>query len=696
MHTNTWLGKHRSARRLAVLLAIPLLAAPAVAQLPMPAYAAEQTAAEQSAVNVCGADALTWGDSFECATVTGLGSDTLYADVSINGKVVTKDMKYTYDDASDTFGVVQLNATADQVLKYSGNMQLDFYTAKTADRDEDAAPLLSAKVYAVCVNAGSDSSATGTMVGIRVAREGEATSPFAAPKTIVRGGSTSFAWDGKEEPTLKDGKLYVVYTQHEDTAERIQGAVVYVDEQGNEIKRDEGVEEEISIKDDWKKDVTLPTSFDHNGKTYTVKAKVSHVTLTAQSPEQRVYCTAKKEADKTTKEITLNYVSATTGKTLMVDRVNVGAGGYKYAPATAFSQTHDLDVMRYTLAGATDSAGNTYTAAEAKTLSLTRGGAQTYTLTYEPEETELTYTVNFALVSAGKNGNTDVAVTKSATAKVSASTDATVELPATIEKDGTTYKRSGSDASLTYTWADLSAGRALSDTVYYVSSDVTTPEAYDVTVRYVDAVSGTELGTKTLTCKPEGSALSVTSPESVTYKGTEYTRLSGQSAAITHRFYAPYRTYTVYYAVPGSMTEGDTTVTRTVVVDGGIRYYTINADGTVSAATNGTTGLVATTPYTTISTTATTGATDSADGSSATDSSSDQTSDATAPSGDSAYEERISDDETPLASGKETTSNRPALIAAGIAAVAVILALLLFFWRRKRNGNDGLDNVKGA
>ena len=684
MHSNTWLGKHRSARRLAVLLAIPLLAAPAVAQLPQPAFAAEQAAAEQSAVSVCGADALTWGDSFECATVTGLGSGTLYADVSIDGKVVTKDMKYKYDDASDTFGVVQLNASADQVRKYSGKMQLDFYTAKTADRDEDASPLLSAKVYAVCADAGSDSSATGTMVGIRVAREGEATSPFAAPQTIIRGESTSFEWDGNE-PTLKDGVLYVGYAKPEDAATSIQGAVIYVDEQGIEIKR---VSEQIESGK--QKVVTLLTTFESNGKTYTVKAKASQVTLTAQSPVQRVYCMAK------TKVVTVNYVSATTGKTLVVDRVTVGAGGYKYAPATVFSQAHDLDVMRYTLAGATDSAGNTYTAAEAKTLSLTRGGAQTYTLTYEPEETELTYTVNFALVSAGKNGNTDVAVTKSATAKVSASTDATVELPATIEKDGATYKRSGSDTSLTYTWADLSAGRALSDTVYYVSSDVTTPDAYDVTVRYVDAVSGTELGTKTLTCKPDGSALSITSPESVTYKGTEYARLSGQSAAITHRFYAPYRTYTVYYAVPGSMTEGDTTVTRTVVVDGGIRYYTIRADGTVSTAANGTTGLVATTPYTAISTTATTGTTDSADGSSASDSSSDQTSDATAPSGDTAYEERIADDETPLSSGKETNSNRPALIAAGVAAVAVIAALLLFLWRRKRNGNDGLDNVKGA
>ena len=690
MHSNTWTGKRHTVRRLALLLAIPLLAAPAVAQLPQPAFAAEQAAAEQSAVSVCGADALAWGDSFECATVTGLGSGTLYADVSIDGKVVTKDMKYKYDDASDTFGVVQLNASADQVRKYSGKMQLDFYTAKTADRDEDASPLLSAKVYAVCADAGSDSSATGTMVGIRVAREGEATSPFAAPQTIIRGESTSFEWDGNE-PTLKDGVLYVGYAKPEDAATSIQGAVIYVDEQGIEIKR---VSEQIESGK--QKVVPLLTTFESNGKTYTVKAKASQVTLTAQSPVQRVYCMAQKEADKTTKDVTINYVSATTGKTLVVDHVTVGAGGYKYAPATAFSQAHDLDVMRYTLAGATDSAGNTYTAAEAKTLSLTRGGAQTYTLTYEPEETELTYTVNFALVSAGKNGNTDVAVTKSATAKVSASTDATVELPATIEKDGTTYKRSGSDTSLTYTWADLSAGRALSDTVYYVSSDVTTPEAYDVTVRYVDAVSGTELGTKTLTCKPDGSALSITSPESVTYKGTEYARLSGQSAAITHRFYAPYRTYTVYYAVPGSMAEGDTTVTRTVVVDGGIRYYTIRADGTVSTAANGTTGLVATTPYTAISTQTTTGTTDSADGSTATDSGSDQTSDATAPSGDTAYEERIADDETPLSSGKETNSNRPALIAAGVTAVAVILALLLFLWRRKRNGNDGLDNVKGA
>ncbi len=687
MHSSTWTGKRHSARRFAVLLAIPLLAAPAVAQLPVPAYAADQTASEAATPSVCGADTFTWGNSFECATVTGLGSSTLYADVTVNGKVVTKDMTYKYDDADDTFGVVQLNASAEQVLKYSGNMQLDFYRDKTAERD-GAKPLLTTKVYAVCMKV-DDQPIDNSMIAIRTAREKEATSAISAPTQIVRNGVSYSLVSSDNKPELENGVLYVSYKKTDD-ATSISGAVVYVDEQGNEIDR-----ESYKWDADKRKSVGLKSSIVYKDKTYTPKAQSTQVTLSASNPVQRVFCLAKAEADKTTKEVVINYKS-TADKTLMVDRVDVGEGGYKYTPATAFSQANDLDVMRYTLARAEDSTGESYTADEAKTLSLTRDGAKTYTLYYEPEETELTYTVNFALVSVGENGSTEVAVTKSATAKVSASAKAIVDLPATIEKDGTTYKRSGSDRSLTYTWADLSAGRALSDTVYYVSSDVTAHDPYDVTVRYVDAVSGDELGSKTLTCKADGEPLSITSPGTVTYKGTEYTRLSGQSAAITHRYYAPYRTYTIYYAVPGSMSQGDTTVTRTVVIDGGIRYYIIRADGTVSAASDGTTGLVATTPYTAISTQATGTATDGTDDNDSTDGSSDQTSDATAPSGDSAYEERISDDETPLASAEKTTSNMPGLIAAGIAAVAVLLVLLLAILRRKRNANDGSDTVKGA
>ena len=347
--------------------------------------------------------------------------------------------------------------------------------------------------------------------------------------------------------------------------------------------------------------------------------------------------------------------------------------------------------MRYTLAGATDSLGNTYTAEQAKELALTRDGAKAYTLQYQPEETELTYTVNIALVSAGKNGNTNVHVAKSEQAKVSASQDAQVVLPETVEQDGITYTRFGSESQLSYSWADLQNSRMLSDTVYYVASDVVAPEAYDVKVRYVDAVSGKEIGGETLTCNPDGSALSIASPESVSFEGKQYQRLNGQSVPITHRFYAPYRTYTVYYAEPGAMSQGDTTVIRTEITDGGIRYYTIASDGTVTTGAdgNGTGGLIATTPYTTV----VTNNADGADG----NGSSVQNGDVTAPSGSSAYEERIDEDQTPLSSGAENQQAGlgAAQVAGIVLALLAVVAIAALAVRAKRNSGNS-QNGMGA
>ena len=681
-----------SRRVLVPMLALPLLASAPVYMAPVQAYAATAAASQESSLSVKGIDTFNvgGGDSFECATVSGLGDGTLYADVSVGDKVLKKDMTYAFDSASDTFGVVQLNKKASYIAEHSGDITLDFYAAKSAER-ADASPLLSATVYAVCIQVDGKpvGSVSESMIAIRTAAAADATLAIEAPSQIVRGTSTyNLVGSGKVTPTLKDGVLYVSYEKADEGTTTVDASVLYVDENGNTLKCDS-----YTIAADEQKSVTLRTSIEVDGKTYAPMAKVKQVTLSADAPEQRVYCVARAEADNTTKDVTLTYES-TEGKQLMVDRVNVGAGGFLYAPAAVFSQAHDVEVSRYVLTGAKDNLGNTYTAKQAAKLSLTRDGAETYTLYYKAEQTELAYTVNFALVSAGKNGNTEVNVTKSATAKVSAKADASIDLPKTIEQDGVTYTRFGTDETLSYAWADLSAGRALSDTVYYVASDVVTPVAYDVTVRYVDAVSGTLLGSKTVTCEADGSAVSITSPESVTFGGKEYERLSGQSAEIAHRFYDPYRIYTIYYALPGSMSAGDVTVTRTVVVDGGVRRYTIDAEGNVSGTdSNGAGGLITTAPYTSVTTQAS--SSDADDNDSSADAS--QTGDVTAPSGESAYEERISDNETPLASGKE---DRPSVLGApviaGVATAAVLLIALVAAFFKKRRTADGTNDVKGA
>ncbi len=674
--------KQHLCRALGFALAASLLGVAAFGlSVPSPAVASEASVSDSSVV-IRGTDALTWGDSFECVTVSGLGGSKLYADVTVGGKVVAKNLSYAYDDAADTFGVVQLDAKASYVAKHSGQMQLSFYDAKSTERAEGAAALLSANVYAVCMTVDGEplGSVQESMIGIRTAVASEAELAFAAPSQVVRNSVTySLVGSGKVAPTLKDGVLYVAY-QKVDDAQGVSAAVVYVDENGNELARDS-----YTLSAGEQKAVDLRKSVEADGKLYTPAAKVSQLTLSSSNPEQRVFCLERTKGDDTTSDVTLTYVS-TEGKQLMVDRVSVGAAGFLYAPATTFSQAHEAEVSRYALTGAADNLGNEYTAEQAASLALSRDGASEYTLYYAAEQTELTYTVNFALVSKGRGGNTNVSVLKSETGKVTASADATVALPATLEHDGTTYTRFGSDESLSYAWSELSSGRVLSDTVYYVASDVVEPKAYDVTVRYVDAVSGAELGSETLTCEPSVGSLSVTSPESVTYEGEQYVRLGGQSAPITHRFYAPYRTYTIYYAKPGSMSDGDTTVIRTVVIDGGTRYYIIDSDGNVSddgAAGNGSSrGLVGGAPYTAL-------ATAGSDGAAA--------GEVSTPAGETAYEERIADDATPLSGGEEDAGSVPALAYVAAAAVALALLTALIVLLRKRSGSsDDLNDVKGA
>ncbi len=672
-----------------VLSALAVCAGIMLADAPEKALAADaSSAASQSQLVVRGADTLEFGgDAFECATVSDLGGSTLYADIAVDGKTATEDMEYRFDNADDTFGIVQLNTKAAYVAQHSGNIALDFYGAKSDER-QGASPLLSVNVYAVCIQVDGAplGSVAESMIGIRTAKASEAELAFEAPAQIVRDGVCyELAGNGKAVPTLKDGVLYISYKKV-DEAQSITGSVVYVDENGNELVRDS----DYVIVPGEQKSVVLRTSIEANQTVYTPMASVPQVVLSSECPEQRVYCVARAEADKRTQEVTLTYESV-DGAQLMADRVNVGAGGYFYAPATAFSRANEASVMRYTLAGATDSLGNTYTAEQAKELTLSRDGAQAYTLQYQPEETELTYTVNIALVSAGKNGNTNVHVAKSEQAKVSVSQDAQIALPESIEQDGTTYTRFGGEGQLSYTWADLQNGRMLSDTVYYVASDVVVPEAYDVKVRYVDAVSGNEIGGETLTCSPDSSTLSIGSPESVSFEGKEYQRLSGQSAPIIHRFYAPYRTYTVYYAEPGSMSQGDTTVIRTEVIDGGIRYYTISSDGAVTTTTEGnaTGGLIATTPYTTIVSNDAAGA----DGN-GTDASV-QSGDVTAPSGNSAYEERIDEDQTPLSSAadEQQAGLGVAQIAGIVVAVLALAAIAAFAVRAKRNSGNNRNGM---
>lgn len=653
---------------------------------------AVQDAANQ--VSIRGIDTLSvGGDAFDMATVVGLGGETLYADVLVNNVSAQKNMPYAYDRSTDEAGVVSLAVKSSYVASHSGAIDVTFHAGTDA---ESATPLYSATVYAVAmrVNGAPFGSIADSIVGIRTCPASDATQPIEAPRLIVRDGKTyRLASTGATAiPQLSDGVLYVDYELVDEAG--VSASVTYVDENGAVLLRDDlgtlsaGQEQTTAVRD----------AVEANNRVYVPISKMPTVTVTSASPEVVVHCLPRREQSLDTRTVTINYVTS-DGKQLMRDAVEVGVGGYTYAPPKQFSQARAGSVERYVLKSGYDSR-TTYDADAAALLSLKFEGSSDVTLVYEPEAATLSYTVNFALVSPVDGGGFAVSYDSSESARVSESDAATIEAPASIEREGETYMRVG-DGSLTYSWSDFTSGRTLSDTVYYTRSDVQPASAYDVTVRYVDVVSGNELGSEVLSCESAAETLSVKGPEQIEANGATYSRLTGQDAPIIHRYYAPYRTYTIYYAEPGAVSEGDITITRTDIIDGGVRYYEVDSNGNTTTRTTGTTttvngttasagGLNAATQYATVVTN---------DGGS--DSNAQNRSDVLTPEGSSAYEERIDENETPLASadsvGSETEAavSHTGLIVGVCAAVVVACAGIAFAARilsRKRpSSNDAKE-----
>ncbi len=84
--------------------------------------------------------------------------------------------------------------------------------------------------------------------------------------------------------------------------------------------------------------------------------------------------------------------------------------------------------------------------------------------------------------------------------------------------------------------------------IYYVPDNWVTPEAYDVTVNYVNIATNEVLESQTYTASPSmQDDLEISSPDSFSRDGIEWVRLAGQEEPIRHSFYASERAYTVYY-----------------------------------------------------------------------------------------------------------------------------------------------------
>ncbi|MDO4806912.1 MAG: hypothetical protein Q4A07_06660 [Coriobacteriales bacterium] len=246
--------------------------------------------------------------------------------------------------------------------------------------------------------------------------------------------------------------------------------------------------------------------------------------------------------------------------------------------------------------------------------------------------------------------------------------------------------------------------------VYFVPTDYVEPEAYDVTVNYINIATGSVITTQTYTASPSmRSDLEISSPETFSAGGVEWVRLDGQEQPIRHGFYSPNRTYTVYYrdvnddlhkttvirsvrveykdvegntyTRPTTVINNGTTFTDNGVVDGG----TTQEGQTTQTANEGTTTTTASDATDTgLQTGANLRSIEGDDGTTLVDE--DGTDLATT---------RIEDDETPLAgpgtneaAASSKIATTPMVVAGGLGAMAVAGIVLFFIFKRRRRGTD--------
>ena len=234
--------------------------------------------------------------------------------------------------------------------------------------------------------------------------------------------------------------------------------------------------------------------------------------------------------------------------------------------------------------------------------------------------------------------------------------------------------------AISYKWDDLTAGKDLMVYVYYVPEDYVPGAGYDIQVRYQDIATGAILKTDTYPVNPEMTDfLTVVGDENFSAEdGERYVRLPGQESGIRHAFYSPTRVYTVYYRNVNDQLNANVTIQRTQIIETPRAAAAGTAGGGITAA-----------PIAAAATGAALPATDAgvAPGD-ATTIINDDGNPLASPEGQSTAEQRIEDDENPLARGPLSNGY---LVAGSLAGLAALFFLLFWLFRRRKQATDTTD-----
>lgn len=348
---------------------------------------------------------------------------------------------------------------------------------------------------------------------------------------------------GKSDYTFK----YKLYNPKELTA-----TVTYTDEKGNILGKET---QAVTYKETTT--FEIPDQYEKDGRTYKKVDSTSKIILDYFSPQldYSIMYRAEDSENKDPYSVKLQYVSADGGAVLGEDYFTVTeehiaqkAEVEFHAPAEIVAYEGDKEVY--------------YQAVNSEDLVITHNASDykklTYTVKYEKIDENAPYTWSVRLIDAGtgdvlKTIDHTVAVNKDAVYAVDSEitvNDANYVLDAGMAKE---YRHNYGDS-----------GRI--QYIYYNAESDVVLTSYNLKVQYKNVTDNAFLYSTEQKVTAQELNSAIPTPADYTGKdGTEYIKLQGQED-VTHNFFSPQRTYTIYYRDANDVQNADTVVTQEQVI----------------------------------------------------------------------------------------------------------------------------------
>lgn len=678
---------------LAVLVGVILCVRPALAEAP----------------SVSGLDYLLAdqddGNSVDILSVAGQEGDTIYVNIEKAGEggntVLASHLAYTLNDQTgdkdNDKGIVgAVSVSFNEVFNYNDTYAISVYNNRDDDLNNKD-PLFKGTISTVYAKFGDNKPQA---LAVRTLKEDE-NRPFNAPESQKINNVTYELTSN--EPQDVEGKTTYLYKASGELEESVDAHITYYDSQNPGA--DPFKTETITLAKDTSQTVDIQpiVSADKSDDLYRTLLLVDSLTVSYPgTTEYRIPC-KKLGSDfnwGTTGSFfkaTIKYVDTEGNGLGFEDNVIVNKKYTYTAPDKIYVNDEGDTVKQYQIKSK-----------DKAVLQLQPGdaeGSKEYDIVYEPvsDDAPRTWTVVLENGSVAPKDAKRVIKRVDYTGLPGETAKHPTEQKITV--DGVDYVPAAS-AQDSYEHTFSPASMEVEQTIYYVPDGYVAPEAYDVTVNYVNIANNEVIDSQTYTATPSMRGdLEITSPDSFAYDGIEWVKLAGQEAPIRHGFYSGAREYTIYYRDINDdlhattiirnvrvvyVDENGATITRpTTIVDNGTTQTDNGETQTVGGTEQGTT--TTTGEDATVQTGLQTGenlrSVDGEDG-----------QQLVGEDGTDLATTRIEDEETPMAQSASQDAagkaNTQAVIIGGVAAAVVAAAGLIFFFvfKRRKKGAEETSN----